>query len=182
MISKLIVWGKDRQEASERLYSALDDYKVIGFPTNIKFMKRVLLNETFKKGVFDTSFIQQHENELLRDKPLSEEAQNQRLASVALANVWFENAAKRFRKDSRADPWNTFDNFRINHRAKRDFTLAEGEDKSYFLKIEYLSENKFNVYKQSEQKTLEEPTLILSNAEVISNPEKSDELLIRTDT
>ncbi len=72
------------------------------------------------------------------------------MASVALANVWFENEAKRFRKDSKSDPWNTFDNFRINHRAKRDFTLAEGDDKSHYLKIEYLSENKFNVYKQSE--------------------------------
>ncbi len=58
MISKLIVWGKDRDEACERLYTALDDYKVIGLPTNIKFMKRVLLNKTFKTGVFDTSFIQ----------------------------------------------------------------------------------------------------------------------------
>ena len=57
MISKLIVWGKDRPEAIERLYQALDDYKVVGLPTNIKFMKRVLLNETFKTGVFDTSFI-----------------------------------------------------------------------------------------------------------------------------
>jgi acetyl/propionyl-CoA carboxylase alpha subunit len=57
MISKLIVWGETRQEAIDRLYTSLSDYKVIGLPTNIKFMKRVLLNETFKKGVFDTSFI-----------------------------------------------------------------------------------------------------------------------------
>jgi acetyl/propionyl-CoA carboxylase alpha subunit len=57
MISKLIVWGKDRSEAIERLYTALDDYKVVGLPTNIKFMKRVLLNDTFKTGLFDTSFI-----------------------------------------------------------------------------------------------------------------------------
>lgn len=47
MISKLIVWGENRNEAIERLYQALDDYKVIGLPTNIKFMKRVLLNSTF---------------------------------------------------------------------------------------------------------------------------------------
>lgn len=57
MISKLIVWGETREEAIDRLYQSLSDYKVIGLPTNIKFMKRVLKNETFKKGVFDTSFI-----------------------------------------------------------------------------------------------------------------------------
>ena len=69
MISKLIVWGEDRNKAMERLYQALDDYKVIGFPTNIKFMKRVLLNDTFKNGLFDTSFIAQHSKTLLGDKP-----------------------------------------------------------------------------------------------------------------
>jgi acetyl/propionyl-CoA carboxylase alpha subunit len=105
MISKLIVWGKDRDEACERLYTALDDYKVIGLPTNIKFMKRVLLNKTFKTGLFDTSFIQQNELELLGDKPLTQDQHNKRLASVALANIWFENEAARFRRSSPVDPW-----------------------------------------------------------------------------
>ena len=47
MISKLIVWGEDRNQAIDRLYQALDDYKVVGLPSNIKFLKRVLLNKTF---------------------------------------------------------------------------------------------------------------------------------------
>ena len=145
MISKLIVWGENRNEAIERLHSALDDYKVIGLPTNIKFMKRVLQNETFKTGVYDTSFIEKNQDELLGDKPLSEEASKKRIASVALANVWFENAGKRFQRPSSVDPWSTFDNFRINHTARRDITIVEGEDKAHKLKIEYVSENKFNV-------------------------------------
>ena len=65
MISKLVVWDENRQKAIDRLYQALEDYKVVGLPTNIKFMKRVLLNDTFKSGVFDTSFIQNNEKELL---------------------------------------------------------------------------------------------------------------------
>ena len=44
MISKLIVWGETRNEAIETMYQALSDYKVVGLPTNIKFMKRALLN------------------------------------------------------------------------------------------------------------------------------------------
>lgn len=76
MISKLIVWGETRQEAIDRLYQSLEDYKVIGVPTNIKFMKRVLLNSTFKTGVFDTSFIEQNEKELLGDKPMTEVEKN----------------------------------------------------------------------------------------------------------
>ena len=48
--------------------------------------------------------------------------------------------------------------------------------------MEYLSENKFNVYLEKGGKTLEEPELILSHAEIISNPEKPGELMIRTDS
>lgn len=71
MISKLIVWGETRAEAIERLYQALDDYKVIGLPTNIKFMKRILLNSTFQTGLFDTSFIAQNARELLGEEVLT---------------------------------------------------------------------------------------------------------------
>ena len=77
MISKLVVWGKDREEALERLHTALDDYKVVGLPTNIKFMKRVLQNPVFKTGLFDTSFIAQHESTLLGDPPMTPEEKNQ---------------------------------------------------------------------------------------------------------
>jgi acetyl/propionyl-CoA carboxylase alpha subunit len=65
MISKLIVWGEDRSEAINKLHEALRDYKVLGLPTNIKFLKRVLENPTFAGGEFDTSFIEQHEEALL---------------------------------------------------------------------------------------------------------------------
>lgn len=47
MISKLIVWGQDRKEAMNRLNEALTDYKVIGLPNNIRFLKRVLSNSVF---------------------------------------------------------------------------------------------------------------------------------------
>ena len=50
------------------------------------------MNETFKAGLYDTSFIEQNASELLGDKPMTEEAKLKRLASIALANVWFENA------------------------------------------------------------------------------------------
>lgn len=42
MISKLIVHADTRQKAIARLDEALEDYKVIGLPTNIKFLRRTL--------------------------------------------------------------------------------------------------------------------------------------------
>jgi acetyl/propionyl-CoA carboxylase alpha subunit len=65
MISKLIVAAPDRNQAIKALYNALNDYKVIGLKTNIKFLKRVLLNDDFNKWDFDTSFIAQNEKDLL---------------------------------------------------------------------------------------------------------------------
>lgn len=76
MISKLIVAAPDRAQAIQRLYNALDEYKVVGLPTNIKFLKRVLINEQFNSWDFDTSFIQNNEEELLdttRTEPSLEE-------------------------------------------------------------------------------------------------------------
>ncbi|CDW87420.1 3-methylcrotonyl-carboxylase subunit alpha [Stylonychia lemnae] len=175
MISKLIVWGETRQEAIDRLYQSLEDYKVIGLPTNIKFMKRVLLNSTFKTGVFDTSFIAQNEKELLGDRPLTDLEKNKQLASVALVNVWFENETNRFQRLSHVDPWKSYDNFRVNNVARRDLKLTEGEGKEHHLKIEYLTENKFNVLNDKDE-------YILKNAEVILNQEREEEILIRTDS
>ena len=64
MISKLIVAADDRNQAIQALYNALDSYQVIGLPTNIKFLKRVLLNKDFVDWDFDTSFIANNEEEL----------------------------------------------------------------------------------------------------------------------
>jgi len=47
MISKLIVHAPTRSHAIQRMNQALQDYKVIGLPTNIKFLKRVLRNTQF---------------------------------------------------------------------------------------------------------------------------------------
>ena len=87
MISKLIVAAPDRNQAIKALYSALDDYKVVGLPTNIKFLKRVLLNKDFREWDFDTSFIANNEEELIGVKQSQTESDRER-AMVAIANTW----------------------------------------------------------------------------------------------
>lgn len=58
MVAKLIVWGKDREEAIHRMERALDEFNVAGIKTTIPFQKRVLANAFFRKGEFYTNFIQ----------------------------------------------------------------------------------------------------------------------------
>ncbi|MGH9888045.1 MAG: acetyl-CoA carboxylase biotin carboxylase subunit, partial [bacterium] len=58
MISKLICWGRNRREAIERMRRALGEFVVTGIKTSIPFHRRVLENEKFLSGRFDTSFIE----------------------------------------------------------------------------------------------------------------------------
>ncbi|MEA1993537.1 MAG: acetyl-CoA carboxylase biotin carboxylase subunit [Euryarchaeota archaeon] len=60
MISKLIVWGKNRKEAIARMKRALWEYQISGVQTNIPFHEVVMDNEDFVKGTYTTHFIPQH--------------------------------------------------------------------------------------------------------------------------
>ena len=57
MIAKIIVHGEDRAEAIEKMKRALEECVIDGVNTNIDFLYKILENESFKKGDFDTSFI-----------------------------------------------------------------------------------------------------------------------------
>jgi pyruvate carboxylase subunit A len=57
MISKLIVWGKDRSEAIERMRRALYEYVIGGVKTNILFHRAVMENPRFIEGDLGTRFI-----------------------------------------------------------------------------------------------------------------------------
>lgn len=66
LIAKMIVWGTDRKHAIARAKRAFDEFNVEGIKTTIPFHKRVLENEKFIEGNFDTSFIDKHFNQLMR--------------------------------------------------------------------------------------------------------------------
>lgn len=57
LLAKLIVWGKDRNEAINRGRRALEECVVMGLATTIPFHLRVLDNAFFKKGEIYTNFI-----------------------------------------------------------------------------------------------------------------------------
>ncbi len=55
MIGKLIVWGKDRNEAISRMKRALDELVITGIKTNIDFQKQILSSEGFSTNKIDIS-------------------------------------------------------------------------------------------------------------------------------
>ncbi|NOU73235.1 acetyl-CoA carboxylase biotin carboxylase subunit [Paenibacillus sp. LMG 31458] len=58
MVAKVIVWGRDRQEAIQRMKRALDEFTIKGIVTTIPFHQRLLEHEMFVKGDFNTKFLE----------------------------------------------------------------------------------------------------------------------------
>lgn len=57
MIAKLITYGKDREEAIERMLRAIEEYEITGIETTLGFGKFVMQHQAFKTGNFDTHFV-----------------------------------------------------------------------------------------------------------------------------
>ncbi len=57
MIAKLISYGSDRTEAIDRMARALDEFIIEGIKTTIPFHKKVMQNSSFRRGEFNTSFV-----------------------------------------------------------------------------------------------------------------------------
>lgn len=57
MIAKICSWGRTRKSAISTMRRALREYKMLGIKTTIPFHQRVLMNEAFEKGDYDTTFI-----------------------------------------------------------------------------------------------------------------------------
>lgn len=70
LVSKLITWGDDREEAMARMRRALAEYRVVGIETNIAFHQRVLQHSGFAAGEYDTGFIEREES--LRQPSIAE--------------------------------------------------------------------------------------------------------------
>ena len=66
MIAKLIVKSNDREHAALLLNRKLQQTKIVGVNTNIKFLRRVCKHGEFLDGEFDTSFIEKNEQNLLK--------------------------------------------------------------------------------------------------------------------
>ncbi len=58
MLAKLIVWGRDREEALTRTERALDEFIVEGINTTIPFHRFMLKHPTFRSGTADTDFVE----------------------------------------------------------------------------------------------------------------------------
>ncbi len=90
MISKLIAWGADREEARHRLIRAIDEYRVTGIKTTLPFGKWALQQPAFIDGNFDTNFIGRYFTPQALEAPEDDAA---RAAAILAAILWEKPAA-----------------------------------------------------------------------------------------
>ncbi len=58
MLGKLIVWGKNRSDAIERMARALSETMITNIKTTIGFQQTILNNQQFRRGNYATNFIE----------------------------------------------------------------------------------------------------------------------------
>ncbi len=87
MIAKLITFGKDREEAINRMIRAIDDYQITGVETTLRFCKFVLKHKAFTSGNFDTLFIKDH---FLPEMLVSENEEEAIIAALFGAKLMLE--------------------------------------------------------------------------------------------
>jgi 3-methylcrotonyl-CoA carboxylase alpha subunit len=83
MIAKLIVHGRDRQDALARMARALAECEIVGLHTNVEFLQRIVKSEPFSTGDLDTGLIERHRETLFAPSSVSRE-KALALASAAL--------------------------------------------------------------------------------------------------
>lgn len=95
MIAKLIVHGKNREEAIFRMIRTIDEYQISGVATTLPFCKFVMQHKAFVSGQFDTHFIQNYfKPEMLETR----DAENSSIAAYAVGKLI--NEQKQFIKST----------------------------------------------------------------------------------
>jgi acetyl-CoA carboxylase biotin carboxylase subunit len=89
MISKLIIWGRTREEVIERMRRALFEYKISGVKTSIKYLLKIMETPDFRNGTYNTHFIEKNE-EFLNSKVTCDE----HCEDIALIAAFFEHASR----------------------------------------------------------------------------------------
>ncbi|WP_299088632.1 biotin carboxylase N-terminal domain-containing protein [uncultured Microbacterium sp.] len=114
MLAKIIAWGADRDEARRRLIGALRETIVLGFETNVEFVRLLLEDPAVARGDLDTGLIAR----LFDTLPFA----------LVSERTFAEAALLRWAALPRASaPWQRADGWRLGPAAPARYRLAAGD-------------------------------------------------------
>lgn len=146
MIAKLIVSAPDRDAALRRMKEALDEYRIVGPPTNIEFLKRCVQHPAFVKGRVETGFIPEYIADLNPPAIVATPALNFTAAAV-FSQLLAESdaAAESVEAEDEESPWASNSNFRLNMSEERSvvFGVEGDEDMRINVTVVHLGEDDY---------------------------------------
>jgi acetyl-CoA/propionyl-CoA carboxylase biotin carboxyl carrier protein len=92
MLAKVIVHGRDRNEARARAHAALGNFVLLGCETNTAFLRRLVAHQAFADGQIHTGFLDAHP-EIAAEPALSDDTRAKLLAIAALSQRSVRDAA-----------------------------------------------------------------------------------------
>ncbi|MGM7666533.1 acetyl-CoA carboxylase biotin carboxylase subunit [Microbacterium sp. A93] len=122
MLAKVITWGRDREQARARMVAALENTAVVGFTTNVEFLRALLELPAVVAGELDTGLIAREFDSIEFAAPGRREFEEAALLMDAA-------------RGSSADPWQRRDGWRLGVPAPRRFPLiaADGTSRTVLL-------------------------------------------------
>jgi propionyl-CoA carboxylase alpha chain len=102
MIAKLVVHGKTRTEAIQKMLQAIKDYKIEGVSTTLPFGSFVFEHEAFFSGNFDTHFVKKY---YTPEKIKEKEKSNAEVAAMIALKYWQEKKKMINPVDHKSTSW-----------------------------------------------------------------------------
>ncbi|XP_070538157.1 methylcrotonoyl-CoA carboxylase subunit alpha, mitochondrial-like [Ptychodera flava] len=129
MISKLIVWSKDRSAALSKLKKSLQDYHIVGPRTNMEFLHSLSSHKEFEAGNVHTGFIDQHYSELFPERQtLSADIVCQAALTVTLVDYMSQRTLPGAK--DKFSPFSLSSGHRVNEAFTRTVVLKDGDEKT----------------------------------------------------
>lgn len=116
ILAKLIVYGRDRQEAIQHLLEGLQGYKLAGLVTNINFLGNLATDETFRAAQHTSQYVDNHLEALTGRQQLSGK-------TLCCAALYYMLSQQQLLLDKSCctedpfSPWDTNNGFRLNETA-----------------------------------------------------------------
>lgn len=124
MIAKLIVRGENRDQARARMVQVLDQVQSVGVHTNISFLRRLMLDESFASADLDTGLIERQYDSLF---PAHKPANSQILA-LATATLLANEAHVNNLNSKDNNPWVNTNFWRVSNTFTRSISLVENNE------------------------------------------------------
>ncbi|XP_065889270.1 methylcrotonoyl-CoA carboxylase subunit alpha, mitochondrial-like isoform X2 [Dysidea avara] len=146
MVSKLIVWDKDRESALRKLQNCLMQYQIAGLKTNKEFVARLAGHPNFKQADVHTGFIPQHQSTLFAPRPALTPYQ---LALAALSLLSVEASKTNISETDPYSPFSTNTGDRVNLLQTRKILLqsSQGQDttENHEIEVAYHPDAKYSL-------------------------------------